>query len=45
MMRRDFGMGFFGRHPFDKDTRKQFQEKWAAMTDSEKLDYMGIFSK
>jgi len=39
MMTRGFGMGFFGRSPFDKETRKQFQEKWSKMTDSEKLEF------
>ncbi|MFT3903275.1 MAG: hypothetical protein QM727_08875 [Niabella sp.] len=39
MMTRGFGMGFFGRNPFDKDARKQFQEKWSKMTDSEKLEF------
>ncbi|MCK9449246.1 MAG: hypothetical protein M0Q41_09775 [Bacteroidales bacterium] len=40
MMTRNFGMGFFGRGHFDKDVRKQFQEKWSKMTDSEKLEFM-----
>lgn len=40
MMTRNFGMGFFGRNHFDKDTRKKFQEDWAKMTDSEKLELM-----
>lgn len=33
-----FGMGFFGRHPFDMDARKKFREEWSKMTDSEKLE-------
>ena len=40
MMTRGFGMGFFGRTHFDKDARKQFQEEWSKMTDSEKLEFM-----
>lgn len=40
MMTRHFGMGFFGRSPFDKDARKKLAEKWAQMTDSEKLEFM-----
>ena len=40
MTTRGFGMGFFERNPFDKDARKNFQEKWSKMTDSEKLDFM-----
>ena len=40
MMTRGFGMGFFGRHPFDKDISRNFQEKWSKMTDSEKLEFM-----
>ncbi len=34
-----FGMRFFGRNPFDKDARKQFQKRWSKMTDNEKLDF------
>lgn len=40
MNARNFGMGFFGRNPFDKDARKQFKEEWSKMTDSEKLEFM-----
>lgn len=40
MTAKNFGMGFFGRNPFDKDARKKFKEDWAAMTDSEKLEFM-----
>lgn len=40
MMTKGFGMGFFGRNPFDKDARKQFKEEWSKMTDNEKLDFM-----
>ncbi|GHV20007.1 hypothetical protein FACS1894174_01020 [Bacteroidia bacterium] len=40
MMTRGFGMGFFGRSPFDKDARKKFQEEWSKMTDGEKLEFM-----
>lgn len=40
MTTRGFGMGFFGRSPFDKEAHKQFKEKWSKMTDSEKLDFM-----
>lgn len=40
MMTRGFGMGFFGRNPFDKDARKKFREEWANMSDSEKLELM-----
>ncbi|MDR2010878.1 MAG: hypothetical protein LBQ22_10400 [Bacteroidales bacterium] len=36
----NFGMGFNGRNPFDKDARKKFQERWSKMTDDEKLDFM-----
>ncbi|GAB3432411.1 hypothetical protein [Niabella aquatica] len=39
MITKGFGMGFFGRSPFDKNERKQFQEKWAKMSDSEKLEF------
>jgi len=39
MTTRDFGMGFFGRNPFDKEARKQFREKWSGLTDSEKLAF------
>lgn len=34
------GMGFFGRNPFNKEGRKELMEKWAKMTDAEKLDFM-----
>lgn len=40
MTTRGFGMGFFGRNPFDKNARKKFQEDWAKMSDSEKLEFM-----
>ena len=40
MMTRDFGIGFFGKSPFDKDARKKFKEEWFKMTDSEKLEFM-----
>ena len=40
MTNRGFGMGFFGRHPFDMETRKNFREEWSKMTDSEKLEFM-----
>lgn len=40
MTTRDFGMRFFGRHHFDKDARKKFQDEWSKMTDSEKLEFM-----
>ncbi|MDR1092023.1 MAG: hypothetical protein LBL79_13185 [Prevotella sp.] len=40
MMTRGFGMGFFGRNPFDKDARNKFKEEWSKMTDSEKLEFM-----
>lgn len=40
MTRENFGMGFFGRNPFDKEAKQKFQEKWSEMTDSEKLDFM-----
>ncbi len=39
MTTRGFGMGFFGRNPFDKEARKQFREEWSKMTDSEKLEF------
>ncbi|MBN8859498.1 MAG: hypothetical protein J0H29_13975 [Sphingobacteriales bacterium] len=39
MTARDFGMGFLGRSPFDKEAGKQFREKWSTMTDSEKLEF------
>lgn len=35
----NFGKGFFDGRPFDKEARKEFQEKWAQMTDSEKLEF------
>ncbi len=37
---REFGMGFFGRNPFDKDARNKMREEWSKMTDSEKLEFM-----
>ncbi|NDW17740.1 hypothetical protein D0T53_02270 [Dysgonomonas sp. 216] len=40
MMTRGFGMGFFGRNPFDKDARIKFKEEWNKMSDSEKLEFM-----
>lgn len=40
MTREHFGMGFHGRHPFDREARKKFQETWSNMTDNEKLDFM-----
>ncbi len=40
MTTNNFGMGFFGRNPFDREARKQFQEDWSKMTDQEKLDFM-----
>jgi len=40
MTTKDAGSGFFGRNPFDNDTRKKFREEWSKMTDSEKLDFM-----
>jgi len=40
MNTRGFGMGFFGRNPFDKEASKQFKEEWSKMTDSEKLEFM-----
>ena len=40
MMTRGFGMGFFGRNPFDSESRKKFKEEWSKMTDSEKLEFM-----
>jgi len=40
MTTRGFGMGFFGKHPFDKDARKKFREDWSKMTDNEKLEFM-----
>lgn len=40
MTTRGFGMGFFGRNPFDKDARQKFKEEWSKMTDSEKLDFI-----
>ena len=39
-MTRGFGIGLFGGNPFNKEARKQFQEKWSKMTDSEKLELM-----
>lgn len=36
----DLGMGFLGKRCFDKDARKEFKDKWAKMTDSEKLEFM-----
>lgn len=40
MNTRGFGMGFFGRNPFDMDARKKFKEEWSKMADSEKLEFM-----
>ena len=40
MMTKDFGIGFLVRNPFNKEARKQFQEKWSSMTDNEKLELM-----
>lgn len=40
MIAKGFGMGFFGRSPFDKEAKKNFQEKWSKMTDEEKLAMM-----
>ncbi|MDH6358379.1 hypothetical protein [Parabacteroides sp. PF5-9] len=40
MMTREFGMGFLGRNPFDKEARKKFKEEWDQMSDSEKLELM-----
>lgn len=40
MTTRGFGLGFFGRNPFDKDARRKFQEEWSKMSDSEKLEFM-----
>ncbi len=40
METRGFGMGHFGRNPFDKDARKKFKEEWSKMTDAEKLEIM-----
>ncbi|MDR1056018.1 MAG: hypothetical protein LBL90_09425 [Prevotellaceae bacterium] len=40
MTTRSFGMGFLGRNLFNKEERKQFQEKWSKMTDGEKLEFM-----
>jgi len=40
MMTKGFGMGFFGKHPFDKDARNKFKEEWSKMTDNEKLELM-----
>lgn len=40
MTTRSFGMGPFGRPPFDKEARKKFQEEWSKMTDEEKLNFM-----
>lgn len=39
-MTRGFGMGFFGRNPFDKDARTKFKEEWSKMSDAEKLELM-----
>ena len=35
-----FGMGFFGKNHCDSDGIKKFQEKWAEMTDEQKLAFM-----
>jgi len=40
MTPRGFGMGFFGRGPFDKEARINFKENWMKMSDSEKLEFM-----
>ena len=40
MITDDFVMGFIGINSFNKEARKQFQEKWSKMTDSEKLEFM-----
>ncbi|MDL2278030.1 hypothetical protein LJC57_05510 [Parabacteroides sp. OttesenSCG-928-G07] len=40
MTTRGFGMGFFGKNPFDKEARTKFREEWSKMTDSEKLEFM-----
>lgn len=39
MMTRGFGMGLLGINPFNAEARKQFQEKWSKMSDSEKLEF------
>lgn len=36
MMNKEYGMG---RHSFNKEKRKEFQEKWSKMTDEEKLEF------
>lgn len=41
MMTRYFGMGCFGRNPFDKDTRNKFKEEWSKMT-SERMRYLDV---
>ncbi len=40
MTTKGFGMGFFGRNPFDKEARIKMKEQWSQMTDSEKLEFM-----
>lgn len=37
---KDFRIEFFGRNPFNKESRKELIEKWSKMTDAEKLDFM-----
>lgn len=36
MMYKEYGMG---RHSFNKEKRKEFQEKWSKMTNEEKLEF------
>jgi len=40
MTRRDFGMGFFGKGPFDNEMRKKLHDEWAKMPDNEKLAFI-----
>lgn len=40
MTPRGFGMGFFGRHPFNMEEMKKMKEEWSKMSDSEKLEVM-----
>ncbi len=40
MTTRGFGMGFFGRDPFNKEAKIKFKEEWSKMTDAEKLEFM-----
>jgi len=42
MTTRNFGMGFFGRNPFDKDARNKIKEEWSKMTDAEKLEFANM---